>query len=1017
MEIGFGILGQTALLMHGNVVVNAASPRLLQVLAALLTAPGRRIPVSGMVEWVWSEQEKAPLDPLATLHQYGLRLRQLFAEKGIPAGVGVSKAGCMLQVDPASIDYRQLQAMMARARTYADRGDHDRAHVEALAALRLCRDEPLVDLRTARADQWRTRWARNDWVPANAFVAAQQLLLGQAELAVARLEEVDGAHPMELSLATLRVRALLAAGRGLDATEYFRRMRAEFQRCGDFGAADELLAVYNEAIKPGSRSAFPAPARAGATVAPDVSTEVSGRGPGEMGPVRHLPPDAETVVGREGTVAELDAFTTDSAGQSRPVVVMVTGAPGAGKSTVVVRWAHRAAGRYPQGVVLLDLRGDGQTAGMTAADVVETLLELLDVAVDQIVSPVARAARLTRLLRGRRLLVVLDNVARTEQVAPLLPVLVGCTVVLVTRQRLSTLLAAHTIPVVTVGPLSQEAAQALLQRRVGLRAQQDREGAARLMRLCQGHALALTLVANRAAARAGMRLVTLAEALRDADMLLDLGDDGDWPGRSLRSAFTLSYQSLGAAEQRVFALLGLHPGIEMSSEAIAAADGRGLSAVRRSLDVLVAAHLIEHPGDMDRYRMLDLLQMYARSLAAQLPDFVVVRRRMLEFYLLSAFRGHELVFPGRDRPALPAISDGIAPTVFATAAAARQWFLRERATLTAVVAVAARAGLNDLVFVLPSLTADVFDQYGHYHDIISGFGIAASTAAEVGNGYAEASALNDLGQVLLLMGQDTQAEQYLTMALRLVDEHDIGIGRVTVLMNLARRHLHAGRTEQAVEMSGEALRAARSLGEPERCAAALHRHADALLEQGGHQLEALDLYREALAVRERINDVPGRILTHIALGDLLRRLERFDDAEEQCRRAAALADRSQHLPAVMKLNTVLARLRHAQGDDRLALQHAHRAVELADRTAHATGRGRALDTLAEILLGTGNIDDARVLWERAAQLFRDRERLGQAARIEAVLSELDAGWVPLAREGERDTVAIPSPRVGGLGDV
>ncbi|WP_410633762.1 AfsR/SARP family transcriptional regulator [Amycolatopsis sp. cmx-4-83] len=1011
MENGFGILGQTALLLHGNVVVNAASPRQLQVLAALLTAPGKRIPVSGMVEWVWSEQENPPQDPLATLHQYGVRLRQLFAEKGIPAHLGVSKAGCMLQVDPASTDYRLFQVMMSRARTYADRGDHDRAHVEALAALRLCRDDPLVDLQTARADQWRTRWAHNDWVPANAFVAAQQLLLGQAELAVARLEEADGAHPMELSLVALRVRALLAAGRGLDATEYFRRMRGEFQRCGDFRAADELLAVYNEATKPGSRSVFPAPARARLTAAQGTRTEVTAEGLGESGPLRHLPADAETVVGREGTVAELDAFTTDSAGQSRSVVVMVTGAPGAGKSTVVVRWAHRVAGRYPQGAVLLDLRGDDQTVGMAAADVVETLLELLDVAVDQIVSPVARAARLTRLLRGRRMLVVLDNVARTEQVASLLPVLAECTVVVVTRQRLSTLLAAHTIPVVTVGRLSDEAAHALLRRRVGLRALQDTEGAARLVRLCQGHALALTLVANRAAARAGMRLVTLAEALRDADMLLDLGDDGDWPGRSLRSAFTLSFQSLGAAEQRVFALVGLHPGIEMASDAIAAADGRSPSVVRRSLDVLVAAHLIEHPGDMDRYRMLDLLQLFARSLAAQLPDLVAARRRMLEFYLLAAFQGHELVFPGRDRPDLPAVSDGIRPAVFATAAAARQWFLRERATLTAAVAVAAEVGLNDVVFVLPSLTADVFDQYGHYHDIISGFRIAASKAAEVGNGYAEASALNDLGQVLLLMGQDAQAEHYLNIALRLVDELDIGIGRVTVLMNLARRHLHAGRTEQAVEMSGAALWAARLLGEPERCGAALHRHADALIELGGHQLEALDLYREALAVRERISDVPGRILTHIALADLLRRLNRFDDAEEQCRAGAALVDRSQHLPAVMKLNTVLARLRHAQGDDRSALRHAHRAVELADRSAHATGRGRALDTLAQILLGTGNVDDARALWERAAQLFRDRERMAQAARIEALLSELDAGWVPPAREGLRDTVAIPSPRL------
>jgi tetratricopeptide (TPR) repeat protein len=212
-------------------------------------------------------------------------------------------------------------------------------------------------------------------------------------------------------------------------------------------------------------------------------------------------------------------------------------------------------------------------------------------------------------------------------------------------------------------------------------------------------------------------------------------------------------------------------------------------------------------------------------------------------------------------------------------------------------------------------------------------------------------------------------------------------------------------------MSRETLAAARALGEPERCAAALHRLADALLEQGGHQSEAFELYREALALRERIDDEPGRILTHIALGDLLTRMGRCEEAGEQCRKASELVKASQYLPAAMKLNTVLARLRHAEGDDRAALKHAHRAVELADRSGHATGRGRALDTLARILCDRGNVDDARTLWERAARLFRDRERVGQARRIEALLEELDFAVIPQARDGDRDTVAMPSPRL------
>ncbi|MEV6644367.1 tetratricopeptide repeat protein [Amycolatopsis sp. NPDC051371] len=1004
VEIGFGILGQTVLLLHGNPGVKPVRGRPGKVLAALLAQPNQRVPVDTVVTWAWDERENLPQDALGTLHQVGARLRQVFQADGVdPRSISIAKGGCRLDVDDQRIDYRQFRAMMTRARGFHDQGQHDRAHVEALAALRLRRDEPLGDLRTDAADDWRRRWQRNEWIPANAFVAAEQLLLGQTELAVDRLEELDVAHPMELSLAKLRIRALVAAGRGLEGSEYFRRVYREFQERGDPQAADELLAVYNEVIKPGAVP-FPALTRPSAPPVekPAVDDQV-------LAPVWHLAPDVDGVVGRDGVIAELDAFTTDSAGLPRPEVVMLTGGPGVGKTTVALKWAHRAASRYPSGVVMLDLRGDGQTTGATAADVVELLLELLDVQVDQIVSSIARAARLTRLLQQRRLLVILDNVARTDQVEPLLGVLAACTVVVVTRQRLSALLAARTSPVVTVAPLSAEAARELLERRVGVRVRQDSAGVSGLIRLCQGNALALTLVAVRAAARAGMRLTTLAEALRDADMLLDLGNDGDGPGRSLRSAFTLSFQGLAPAEQRTFAMLGLHPGVEVASEAVAAADGRPASSVRRSLDVLVAAHLIEQPGDLDRYRMHNLLQLFAGSLARKLSDVVAARRRLLEFYLVTAFEAHRMVYPGRGRLDMPQISAGVVAARFASVAAARQWFLRERTTLTASVELAAQVQLHEVAFTLPSLTADVFDRHGYFGDIITGFTVAASSAAAVGDVDAEASSLNDLGHVLLLMGQDSRAEPYLEAALRLVDAHGIGIGRVTVMLNMARRHLHAGRVSQAVTMSRETLAAARVLGEPERCAAALHRLADALLEQGGHQSDALELYREALALRELIDDGPGRILTHIAMGDLLTRMGRCEEADEQCRKASALVSVSQYLPAAMKLNTVLARLRHAEGDDRAALKHAHRAVELADRSGHATGRGRALDTLAQILCDRGNLDDARALWERAALLFRDRERVGQAQRIEALLEELDFAVIPQARDG--DTVAMPSPRL------
>lgn len=998
MEIAFGILGQTAMLMHGKVNVNWASPRARQLFAALATAPNRRIPIDAVVDWVWAEHEEPPRDARSTLHQYSARLRQVFRDKGMPVRVSVGKGGCLLEVDPALLDHVAFQVAMARARRFRDEGRHDRAHVEALAAVRLWRDEPLADLPTERAEAWRTRWVRSEWVPANAFVVAEQLAVGQADAAAGRLAELEQAHPMELSLAKLRIRALTAADRPNEATDFYVAMRRSYREAGEMRAADELRAVHEEVLAQADR-AFPRP-----VVAAPVA---------EVPVVRHLPPDIDDVAGRDELLAELDAFTSDSAGAPRRGVVVLTGGPGVGKTTVAARWAHRTRRRYRNGTVMLDLRGDSQATRAEAGEIVDTLLSLLDYPVDQLVSPIGRAAKLTRLLEHRPMLVILDNVRSTDQVASVMGVLASCTVLVVSRWRLKSLSAKLTPPVVTVAPLDARHAWSLLARRIGPRARQDQHGVAELVRVCQGNPLALTLVAERAAARVGTRLQTLASQLRDAEMLLDLGDEGDWPGTSLRSAFSLSYQALRPAEQRVFAAIGLHPGAEMTGEVIAATAGSPVAAVRRSLDVLVAAHLVDHPADLDRYRVHDLMHLFAASLAVHLPDVGAMRRRMVEFYLRVTFEAYRMLYPHKESPPLPPVDLPQPPSGFAGAAEARQWVLRERSTLTAVVALAAEAGLPEVAYTVPSLTTEIFLAQGHFADAVTGLTVAVRSAEEAGAVSPMASVLNDLGFVHLLIGNDVEAEQYFLRALELVEAHGIEIGRVTIMLNLARGHLRAGRAADAVAMGRETLVLAHRLGEPERCAGAAHRLADALVEVGGHEQEAIELYREALLRREVLSDVVARIRTHTALGALLTQLGRFAEAAEQCGLATVLVNESQDLPAAMKLNTVLAGLGHAQGDDRAALRHAHRAVELADRLRHATGQARALAVLAMILRDRGNRDDARALWERAAELYRGRARRAKAEQIEALLAELDGRekFIPAARDGERDTVAMPSPHL------
>ncbi|MFE5506015.1 tetratricopeptide repeat protein [Amycolatopsis japonica] len=999
MEIAFGILGQTAMLMHGNVDVNWAGPRPRQVLTALLTAPNRRLPLDVVVDWVWQEHEGAPQDALSTLHQNATKLRQAFDKNTVPAKVSVSKAGCLLEIEPALVDHFGFQTTMDRARRFRELGQHDRALVEALSALRLCRDEPLADLRTERADAWRALWERSTWIPANAFVVAEHLATGKADAAVRKLAELEQAHPGELSFEKLKIRALAEADQPAEAADFFRATYARYREAGETRAADELRAVNDKVLMRPERVMA---RRKPAPLDPTSQSEHV---------IRHLPPDVDDVAGRVDLIALLDAYTTDSAGAPKRAAVVVTGGPGVGKTTLAAKWAHRAERRYRHGAVMLDLRGDSQAAKADAGEIVDTLLSLLDFPVDQVVNPIARAAKLSALLARRSMLVILDNVRSSDQVAPLLGVLSSCTVLIVSRWRLKSLSAKLTPPVITVFPLADQYSSALLTRRIGHRARDDAEGVEELVRLCDGNPLALTLVAERAISRAGTRMRTLASQLRDADLFLDLGDEGDWPGMSLRSAFALSYQDLEPAERRVFALIGLHPSAEMTTAVIAAADGRPASEVRRSLDILVAAHLIDHPADLDRYRVHDLLHLYAASLATQLSDVDAARRRMSEYYLLMVFDAYRLQYPHKVPPDLPDISLEAAAPGFGDAVEARQWVLRERVALLAVVAMADEFHLYPIAYTIPALVTEFLLMQGDFPEAVEGLTIAVRAAAAQDEVAPWASCLNDLAVVHMLAGDDDKAEECLLRALELVDAHGILIGRVTVLLNLARVHLHAGRAAEAAEMYREALPLTRRLGEPPLCASAEHRLADALSEMNGHEQEALDLYRSALRSRGAAGDATALMRTHIALGALLVRLGRLAEADMECRAASALIDKSQDLPVVMKLNTVLARLRHAEGDDRAALRHAHKAVGLADRSQHATGQARALSVLAQIVCDHGNPEAARNLWEEAAELYRGRAKWSKAAAIEALLAELDARGplVPSAREG--DTVAMPSPHL------
>jgi hypothetical protein len=367
-----------------------------------------------------------------------------------------------------------------------------------------------------------------------------------------------------------------------------------------------------------------------------------------------------------GRKAELDVLTAvleepGSPDSGAVVISAIGGMAGVGKTALAVHWAHQHADHFPDGQLYADLRGFGPAeVPVDAAEVVSRFLDALHVPPARIPADVDAQFGLYRsMLAGKRLLIILDNAREANQVRPLLPGAGRCLVLVTSRSELAGLVALEGAIPVPVGLLALEEARDLLASRLGAdRVAREQPEADELAGLCARLPLALNIVAARAAARPAMPLRELTARLRDARLnLLSAG-----PGHAdVRAVFSWSYHALSAPGARMFRLLGLHPGPDISVQATASLAALDDGQARLALEELTGVSLLaEHvPG---RYVLHDLLRAYAAELA-RAHDREDVRRtaihRVLDHYLLTAhaaarlFHGHALP------PRLPETSAGV----------------------------------------------------------------------------------------------------------------------------------------------------------------------------------------------------------------------------------------------------------------------------------------------------------------------------------------------------------------------
>ena len=295
--------------------------------------------------------------------------------------------------------------------------------------------------------------------------------------------------------------------------------------------------------------------------------------------------------------------------------------------------------------------------------------------------------------------------------------------------------------------LSEQEANELLVARLGQeRAAGEPWAVTELAALCARLPLALSVVVARAAAAPKLPLSSLAAELTELGGRLDALDAGD-PAANVRTVLSLSYRHLPERAARMFRLLGLHPGPDISAAAAASLAGVPVAQARVALRDLTRASLLMEivPG---RFAFHDLLRAYAAEQAGQVTQTGGVAgttRRMLDHYLHTAHAAHRVLYPGRELIDLGPRAGGVTPEEFGGKASALAWLEDEYQVLLKVTDLAARTGFDAHAWRLPVVLWTFHNVCGHWHDGTRLHRLALEAARRNGDLSGEAHALRGLG--------------------------------------------------------------------------------------------------------------------------------------------------------------------------------------------------------------------------------------------------------------------------------
>ncbi|WP_406454149.1 tetratricopeptide repeat protein [Streptomyces sp. NBC_00876] len=684
----------------------------------------------------------------------------------------------------------------------------------------------------------------------------------------------------------------------------------------------------------------------------------------------HLPTSEGRFAGRRAELARIAQWVhaARASTETKPTVVVLHGAPGAGRTTLAVRAAHDLKDQF-RGACVVDLRGgaDGESP-LPTRDALLHLLNRLGAPREQLLFRESSSAdqqvrRLSELyhqhLTGTPVTIVLDDASDAEQVRTLIPERSDSLVLVTTREPLD---LPDSLPAwvhrLEVGALDPAGAEELLREA----SQEEEHGpydypsSEAIAELCGGLPLALRIAGSSLGARTPSTLAA------------DLAAYGPVP--PVERALWLRYTDQSEQARRLLRRLALAGRASLGTAAAAALLSADEQEAGRLLTALSGAGLLDHVRG-SRYRLHDLVRAFAlaRLLDEEEPaERTAAQERLITNYAELAGAVIRMVDGKMSTRAGQFGSHG-----FGSLDAALRWLDDESSFITSALRHSEGVDQGAVLALLGALC-----DYCLLRGDLYRLGEISELTQAVDQGLLERSVQWRTGIAARQLGELDKARTTLSSVVGLYREAQNDSGTALALCSLGITLHHQGNLTEAAARLREAMALQSSAGQAEDRAWSMHALA-AVERDRAHLPEALELLDAALVLHREGESLHGEAWTQFQLGQVLLRMGDVERAELALRTALELYGRTRDERGEAWALTQLARARLLDGDPSPAVEQLSAALSRHRDSEDARGEAWTLYYLGQALEEAGDTDQAVRQLERARTMFsRMRDVYGLA---------------------------------------